>query len=126
MENNVTHITLAEFAQKYLEYFERTVAGDRVMCAFFDDRAFLGECSSLGFKMDCGQSFIKACGEEAWRSVDELQRKIDSINNTKLIGSAIFSQWRYFNHWADCGPKEEDLKWFLVMFRRLKHLSERQ
>ena len=105
MGKNTTYITLADFAQKYLDYFERMVAGDRVMYAFFDDRAFPDECWSLGFEMDCGQSFIKTCGEEAWRSVDALQRIIDSITNTKMIGSVIFSQWRYFNHWADCGPK---------------------
>ncbi len=29
-----------------------------------------------------------------------------------VLGSAIFSEWRYFTHWAD-GPMEpEDIRWF--------------
>ena len=125
MRNDIPLITLGDFAQKYLDFFERTAAEDREMYRFLDDMAFPDECCSLGFKMDCGQSFIRTCGEDAWRSVDGLQRIIDSINDTKLLGSAIFSQWRYFNHWAGSGLKEEDREWFIVMFRRLKQLSEK-
>lgn len=121
---NTEQITLGDFAQKYLDFFERTTAGDRVMYPFFDDSRFPNECWSLGFEMDCGHSFIKAYGEEAWQSVDGLRRIVDSINDVKVLGSAIFSQWRYFNHWAGCGPGEEDLEWFTVMFRRLRQLSE--
>jgi hypothetical protein len=117
-------ITLAEFAQKYLDFFERTAVDDRAMYSFFDDSAFPDECWSLGFEMDCGHSFIETCGEDAWRSVDGLRRIVDNINDVNLLGSAIFSQWRYFNHWAGCGPSEEDREWFIVIFRRLKRLSE--
>lgn len=91
MRNDSTQITFAVFAQKYLDFFERTAAGDQKMYRFLDDMAFPDECWSLGFEMDCGQSFIETCGEDAWQSVDELQRIIDSINDTKLLGSAIFS-----------------------------------
>lgn len=124
-QRSTQKITLAEFAQKYLDIFEHTAADDRAMYNIWDDMAFPDECWSLGFEMDCGHSFIKTCGEEAWSSVDGLQRIVDSINDVKLLGSAIFSQWRYFNHWSGSGPTEEDREWFIIMFRRLKQLSEK-
>lgn len=123
-EDSAPLITLGNFARKHLEFFERTAADDQEMYRFLDDMAFPDECWSLGFEMDCGQSFIETCGEDAWRSVGGLLRIIDSINDVKLLGSAIFSQWRYFNHWAGSGLTEEDREWFIVMLRRLKQLSE--
>lgn len=123
-QRNTRKISLEEFAQKYLDFFEHTAADDQEMYGFLDNMTFPDECWRLGFEMDCGHSFIETCGEDAWRSVDGLQRVVDSINDVKLLGSAIFSQWRYFNHWAGSGLKEEDREWFIVMLRRLKQLSE--
>lgn len=116
-------MTTHEFASKYLDFLEHTAADDRPMYSLIDNTGFADECRALGFEMDCGQSFIKVCSEEAWNSVDALRRIVDNINDVKLLGSAIFSQWRYFNHWAGCCPEEKDREWFIVIFRRLKEIA---
>ena len=84
------------------------------------------ECRALGFKMDSGCAFIEKYGEavndcDALRSVF---RKVDDIN---LLGSAIFSQWRYFNHWAYSGAEvleQQNREWFIVALSRLAELSK--
>ena len=77
----------------------------------------------LGFKMDCGHSFIAAYGQEAWNDTQSLAAVVERIDDARLIGSAIFSQWRYFNHEAVEHAQEKDRQWFLIMFRRLRELS---
>ena len=76
--------------------------------------------------MDCGHSFIKAFGEQVWLYPDGLEDIVKHSNNKKLIGSAIFSKWRFFNHWANSGPTEKDIEWFLIMLRRLQELVTTQ
>lgn len=76
-----------------------------------------------GFKMDCGHSFIAAYGQEAWNDAQSLAAVAERIDDARLIGSAIFSQWRYFNHRAVKHAQEKDRQWFLIMFRRLRELS---
>lgn len=77
---------------------------------------------SLGFEMDCGKSFIAAYGHEAWHSLDELKKTIGKIDMIHILGSALFSQWRYFNHWSYGPPTEKDKEWFLIILRRMKEL----
>ena len=57
------------------------------------------DCSALGFEMDCGHAFSEKYGNAANDS-EALDKIIDSVDNIPLLGSAIYSQWRYFNHWA--------------------------
>ncbi|MBQ8989150.1 MAG: ADP-ribosylglycohydrolase family protein [Prevotella sp.] len=77
----------------------------------------------LKFEMDCGQSFIETCGEEAWRNNEGLLQVIDKINDLKILGSGLFSQWRYFNHWAWGHATEKDRDWFLTVLKRMQVLS---
>ena len=72
--------------------------------------------------MDCGKSFLIACGEEAWHSHRELTAAVEKIDDMKLLGSALFSQWRYFNHWSYEHATEEDKEWFLIVLRRMQEL----
>ena len=88
----------------------------------FDSETFPEECWSLGFEMDCGKSFLIACGEEAWHSHRELTAAVEKIDDMKLLGSALFSQWRYFNHWSYEHATEEDKEWFLIVLRRMQEL----
>lgn len=120
---NTSGITLAAFAQKYIDFFENVWGRDeRAKYYLFDDMDFPRNCYSFGFEMDCGHSFIEAMGEDLWNSPRGLDGRIHETDDIKLIGSAIFSKWRYFNHWSYSGPTEEDVEWFLVMFRRLREL----
>lgn len=52
--------------------------------------------------MDCGHAFGERYGK-AVNNADVLREIIDEISDIQLLGSAIYFQWRYFNHWAYSG-----------------------
>ena len=115
---------MSNFAQRGIDYFEREFdPATEAYYRFFDSEEFPEECQALGFKMDCGHSFIAAYGQEAWNDVRSLAAVAGRIDDVRLIGSAIFSQWRYFNHGAVEHAQEKDRQWFLIMFRRLRELT---
>jgi len=116
---------LIEFSQKYIDYFSNEFGRNRSSYyKFFESQEFPDTCTSLGFEMDCGQSFIAAYGEESWRSLAKLSAIIEKIDDVNLIGSALFSQWRYFNHWSYSDASDEDREWFLILFKRLNDLAK--
>ena len=116
-------IDLIEFSQKYIDLFSRDFEQESSLYyRIFDSQEFPDACIALGFEMDCGHSFIAAYGEGAWHSVDILSAIIEKIDDVKLIGSALFSKWRYFNHWNDSHTTSKDNEWFLMLFKRLSCL----
>lgn len=122
--NQVKTIDIKAFTEKYIEYFltERNPQAASFY-RIFDSSSFPYECWNLGFEMDCGHSFLEACGTEAWHSNEELMRIINEIEDLKILGSGLFSQWRYFNHWSMGPATEEDREWFLTILRRMKELA---
>jgi hypothetical protein len=124
MERNTTpQITLSEFTKKYIDYFENDFGKtSEAYYRFFDNSTVPNECYQLGFEMDCGESFTKAFGNELWNTTEGLEEKIKETTDIKMLGSAVFSQWRYYNHWADSHPNDEVKEWFLILLRRLKEL----
>ena len=83
------------------------------------------DCSALGFEMDCGHAFSEKYGNAANDS-EALDKIIDSVDNIPLLGSAIYSQWRYFNHWAYSGAEilePQKRAWFILALSRLALLS---
>ena len=122
--NTPTSQQLAAFARKYIDFFENVYDPETESYYQFFDSNFSKECFALGFDMDCGETFSDKYGLEAWRSTEGLQMVIDQIDDISLIGSALFSKWRFYNHWAD-GHGDESVKpWFLLLFRRLLTLTE--
>ncbi|MCD8174550.1 MAG: hypothetical protein LUD41_01190 [Phascolarctobacterium sp.] len=96
------------FAEKWYAAFEDDVT---------DDGSFSRTCSYLGFTMDCGESFdTKYPG--AFTSAETLEKKISDVNDIHLLGSAVFSRWRYF------GADADDKKWFRLALKRLMELTE--
>lgn len=90
------------FAVKWFDMFRNTKTVNHEV----EDSTFADECFSLGFEMDCGKAFEAAYPEsKAFNDYRELDKIIDSIDSVPLLGSAIFSKWRYFTHWA--GPGED-------------------
>ena len=90
------------------------------------DHWMADDCEELGFKMDCGKAFSKKYGQ-AVHDYRELERIINDITDIALLGSAIYSQWRYFNHWAyDAAEilKPENREWFILALTRLDMLTE--
>ena len=117
---------LDEFCRKYIEYFKslkREPPEDRY--CFIESPVFVQECKSLGFEMDCGESFIERYGADAWNNEEDLNRIIDRVSDVKVIGSGIFSKWRFYNHW--CESSEElynGIGWFKLVFDRLLKCAE--
>lgn len=84
------------------------------------------QCLALGFKMDCGKRFIKTFSNDALYKNEYLEKIINSIDDVDLLGSAIFSHWRYVTHWgyADYLLDKANRPWFITAFKRLIELTE--
>jgi hypothetical protein len=86
------------------------------------------DCAALGFKMDSGEAFSEKYGDAASNS-KALEKIIDDVDDILLLGSAIYSQWRYFNHWAYSGSEillPENRLWFILALNRLALLADEQ
>lgn len=117
-------IRIQEFANKWLTKFNDEKSTGRDLA---DDISFADDCFSFGFNMDCGQAFINAFPDrkafDDWRELDAV---ICSVDNIALLGSAIFSKWRYFNHWAyspDEITKPDNRQWFMIALTGLMRLA---
>ena len=89
------------------------------------DHFISDDCAALGFKMDCGNEFSEKYGE-AVNNYEELLKIIDDVDDIDLLGSAIYSQWRYFNHWAYSGAEiveNMNRSWFILALSRLAILA---
>ncbi len=94
----------------------------------FQNPAFPDDCWAAGFKMDCGHSLIDAVSSEdaLFNDLGAFKRAIAKVDDPMIVGNAIFSQWRYFNHWACSAPTPEDMRWFELAFARLAELAADQ
>lgn len=109
------------FATKWIEKFRDR----RISYIELVDHYLADDCRALGFQMDCGNAFSEKYGKAA-SSCDELNRIIDEVTDIELLGSAIYSRWRYFNHWAYDATdilKPENRAWFILALSRLALLS---
>lgn len=90
------------------------------------DHFIADDCAALGFEMDCGHAFSEKYGQ-ASSNHEILNRIIDDVTDIHLLGAAIYSRWRYFNHWAYDGAEilePENRAWFILALNRLALLSE--
>ncbi len=88
-----TNEEIQSFAKKWIEIYNNNK--NTVSALASDD--LCTECETLGFEMDCGKSLEAAFpGIDAFNDYLELERIIDKIEDTHLIGCAIFSKWRYY------------------------------
>lgn len=88
------------------------------------------EMKSLGFILDCGESLETACpGSNALFDYQAMRQIIDRINSVDLLTAALFSKWRYLNHWAMPGEDADFLSpnnkaWFLLVLARLEAVTK--
>ena len=88
-----------------------------------EDPQFTEDCRACGFKMDCGESFVMAFpGRDVMRAA-VLREIITHLDNSKFLGTAIFSYWRYLTHWHQAPLQEDAIEWFTLAFERLKELA---
>ena len=76
----------------------------------------------------CGHAFSEKYGNAA-NNFEALKRIIDQVTDIPLLGSAIYSQWRYFNHWAYSGAEilePQNREWFIIALSHLGKLADQQ
>ena len=110
---------IGSLADKYLNLLSDSV----VEKMFYKD--FQRDCFMVGFVMDCGKSFSDNYGQLI---TDNCSKQIgfEMIDDIDILGSGIFSKWRYITHWSyveNC-LDEENRRWFVEAFKRLKKLTE--
>lgn len=110
-----------EFAVKWCDKFR----DQKINYIELVDHYMADDCAALGFDMDCGRAFSEKYGN-ASNDSEALDRIIDDVDDIPLLGSAIYSQWRYFNHWAYSGEEILEPKnrtWFILALSRLALLT---
>ena len=111
-----------EFARKWIKKF----CDPNVQYIELVDHWLSDDCRALGFEMDCGYAFSEKY-IVAFHDYEALKKIIDDMTDISILGSAVYSKWRYFNHWAYCGDEillPENKLWFLLILERIKTLSE--
>lgn len=117
----VSNKQINKFAVKWFEKYRNSKTTEREVVEGFAD-----ECFALGFEMDCGESFQKAFpNTQAFDDYTHFDQIINRIDDISLLGSAIFSKWRYITHWSYCEDllSPENRAWFIIAFSRLAVLS---
>lgn len=110
-----------EFAKKWCDKFR----DPKINYTELVDHFMADDCEALGFKMDRGRSFKERYGK-AVHDYEALDSIIDEIEDIQLLGSAIYSMWRYFNHWAYSGKEilsPASRAWFILALSRLANLT---
>lgn len=110
-----------EFAVKWCDKFR----DQNINYIELVDRYMADDCEALGFEMDCGHAFSEQYGA-AVSDYEELSAIIDEVEDIPLLGSALYSRWRYFNHWAYEGNEilqYGNRAWFIIALSRLAVLS---
>lgn len=110
-----------DFAVKWIDKFRNK----KINYIELVDHYMADDCSALGFEMDCGHAFERVYGKAAC-NCKQLDKIIDDVTDIPLLGSAIYSEWRYFNHWAYDGAEilePENRAWFIIALSRLALLT---
>ena len=114
---------ICNFSNKWLKKFSNKEPKLKDLMDF----SMAEECMELGFSLELGHKFLRKYGKETGK-LDKLKEIIDEVNEIDLLGSAIFLNWRYFNHWAyDQSEilKEDNINWFIFTLNHLYHLAAR-
>ena len=83
--------------------------------------AFGKKCEELGFIMDSGKQFYKKY-PDIYKSENKYNRKIEKILDIELLGSAVYSKWRYYTNWA-LPTEEKPVEWFNSIMKHLGQLT---
>lgn len=85
-------------------------------------------CSKLGFRMDSGTGFVKRYLECAAMRSEAFAKVLPTVIDIELLGSAIYSLWRYKTHWesfdGSVSWSENSQQCFLLLFQRLEELTK--
>ena len=77
----------------------------------------------------CGNAFEDAFPDtNAFNDYKALDKIIEQVQDVSLLGSAIFSKWRYITHWSfgEQLLSAQNRPWFILAFGRLVALTSEQ
>lgn len=110
-----------DFAVKWCEKFR----DQNINYIDLVDHFMADDCVALGFEMDCGDAFSEKYRQAVY-NYEVLDRIIDDVTDILLLGSAIYSRWRYFSYWAYDATailEPQNRAWFILALSRLALLS---
>ncbi len=113
-----------EFAVKWYDKFRDR----KINYIELVDHYMADDCEAFDFIMDCGHAFTEKYGDAA-SNCEALERIIGQVTDIPLLGSAIYSRWRYFNHWAYSGEEilePQNCAWFMMALGRWGELANDQ
>ncbi len=113
-----------EFAIRWVEKYRSSSTKEYEVEESFGD-----ECFALGFEMDCGNAFEDEFPDtNAFNDYKALDKIIEQVHDVSLLGSAIFSKWRYITHWSfgEQLLSAQNRPWFILAFGRLVALTSEQ
>ena len=91
---------------------------------FVGSERFAEDSRNLGFEMDAFESFYKHCNYDLEKGPKKPFEELLAVcSDYHVLGNAIFSQWRYYSHWAYDVRTEFNTNWFRLAFKKLKKLS---
>lgn len=112
------HLFAKEWQSKFLK-------GKSALYDF--EEGFGNACIKLGFQMDCGEECNKQYPDLMQKTGGEIHETVEAINDLELLGSAVFSYWRYLTHWAWIYDLNQDTcEWFAIVLGRIKDLTKKQ
>jgi len=110
------------FAKKWEQFFLSDMPSELEF-----EENFGEACISLGFQMDCGKEFSRLYPDCFYTDDNALHKTIESIRDVDLLGSAVFSQWRYLTHWAySMELNHKTCDWFATALRQMRNLTEKK
>ena len=104
-----------QFANKW----EKRFSSEKFPTKAFED-SFGEECSTLGFQMDCREEFCRQFPNCFQSSYDNLEKDLQNARDVDVLGSAVFSQWRFLTHWAGPYDLNDYRRWFSVLLGQMK------
>lgn len=113
---------LHKFAKTYLSLYQSEYTKDEQIIDGFNEK-----CVALNFKIDNGKSLMAAFPKtQPFENPNNLKTIINQVNDSQLLGSAIFSMWNQITNEKKSGEllSDKNRLWFIMAFTRLKELTE--
>lgn len=109
------------FAIKWREKFLNT----NISHEEISGKPFGNECEKLGFDLNSGSAFFEKFSSviNQW---DDLKAIIDKLFDIRLLGSLLYSRWKFFNNWESLSYEileKENIDWFILIFDRIIALT---
>lgn len=110
------------FAKKWL----KELSGNPQIDNAFED-AFGNECAGLGFQMDSGEEFTRQYPECGPAHNNVTEQTVENITDIDLLGSAVYSFWRFKTHWDySYHLSPDDCSWIKLILEQMMTLTTKK